>query len=213
MFKVILCFPLYCITACILSFAYSQNSVISKVDSAVLVNWNKLTIQSLHNRIKNITEKNEKKIYRDRIELANYTFGTNNENKIDTNTLRYSFLSFFSYLKRNFKGSFYLIETRYSGEYVQFRNYIVWAGVTDEYNKLSVVNFEFDKWILEDTTYQVRFCIKGKIKSFFTKIGQGINKCDVVITKFENGEAVESEYFPYKAIQKSSMIESVLRLK
>ena len=182
--------------------AYPQ----SQFDS-VFINWNKSTFESLNRQSRLATDSMQKALYVNRIVSVKEYLKIKSIDDLNVESIRYKFLE--TLFANRQQKDFYIIEANESGSKVLLRSYVLnmTSNNTSDVEFYSFVNGEWNKTgkFKQDNFYRI-----GDLKQYISKFGKGFNYDDIVITKFENGNIKESEYYLYSTLSAESKIKSIL---
>jgi len=182
--------------------SFGQSSLLKEVN-----NWNKLTLLSLEDGLKQARKSEEIREFQNgKISFSMYVDYKNGSTSIKS--IRYSLLK--NILSKKHK-DFYLMEANRSGERVEILSYLV------EFNgkiaDVFVYHFIDERWVLK-STYKGNLL---KLNRIFGKdlvpSRKGVNDDDVIISKFLNGKAITSKYYLDYTLPKDSGIEELLNIQ
>jgi hypothetical protein len=170
----------------------------------LFINWNKETVSSLKSIKETLTEQNYAK---NRLEARFAYWEIKDESQLNRNSIRYTFLKILN--KKIDSKDLVIIEADHSGEYYRIQNFVVYLNAN---NKLDLEIYRYDRnegWKLEKiiTSYD------GKINSILEKNGKDfINRDDIIVSHFELGKIVSSEYFLFETL-KNNEVKKIISIE
>ncbi len=170
----------------------------------LFINWNKETVSSLKSINETLTEQNYAK---NRLEARFAYWEIKDESQLNRNSIRYTFLKILN--KKIDSKDLVIIEADHSGEYYRIQNFVVYLNAN---NKLDLKIYRYDRnegWKLEKiiTSYD------GKINSILEKNGKDfINRDDIIVSHFEFGKIVSSEYFLFETL-KNNEVKKIISIE
>jgi hypothetical protein len=170
----------------------------------LFINWNKETVSSLKSINETLTEQNYAK---NRLEARFAYWEIKDESQLNRNSIRYTFLKILN--KKIDSKDLVIIEADHSGEYYRIQNFVVYLNAN---NKLDLEIYRYDRnegWKLEKiiTSYD------GKINSILEKNGKDfINRDDIIVSHFEFGKIVSSEYFLFETL-KNNEVKKIISIE
>lgn len=166
-------------------------------DSLLLLAWNKATVVSLKTSVNSARSIIIKNKYIDRLEMMSMP-------ETRTPSLRKGFLEQIT----NIKDHFYIIEADHSGEEVIIINYLI---NIDEKGKFfaKVYNYR-DKWRINDTIRKLNFHIQKNLRTYAVPMYMGFNENDVIITEFNYGKVIASEYYIRSTLANAVELKKIL---
>ncbi|MFV5697885.1 hypothetical protein ACM55H_05910 [Flavobacterium sp. ZT3R17] len=170
----------------------------------LFINWNKETVSSLKSIKETLTEQNYAK---NRLEARFAYWEIKDESQLNRNSIRYTFLKILN--KKIDSKDLVIIEADNSGEYYRIQNFVVYLNAN---NKLDLDIYRYDRnegWKLEKiiTNYD------GKINSILENKGKYfINRDDIIVSHFELGKIVSSEYFLFETL-KNNEVKKIISIE
>jgi hypothetical protein len=173
-----------------------------------LVNeWNKMTISSLETQFRMPTDNANKRKYKELLLTTplylGYIKGTSTQKSI-----RYGLIK--DILSKKYR-DFYILEANRSGEQVEIVSYLI----TMENKSAVVLIYDYlgGKWVLSPKTQRCIVKLSTDRGKQIVKWGDGVNKDDVILSKFIDGKIVSSEYYLDHTLSGINGIEKVLNLR
>lgn len=177
----------------------------------VFINWNKATLLSLNNHI-NSSQTSAKEIYRNRLSAFKAFIEIDDDNKVNSKSIRYQFLDEIFSKANSKKKDFYVIEANRSGESIELRNYLIYINSKNSVD-VDIYNYINGKWIKNVVTEKIDLHFDSNLKVYATKFGLGFNQDDVIITQFINNTINASEYYLYSTLLDVNSIKKILLLR
>jgi hypothetical protein len=170
---------------------------------SLFIAWNKATFLSLERQSNSlITDSSKRDFYANRIAALKAYLKIESVEANNSKSNRYTFLKLLS-LKE--KPPFYVVEANESGQRILIRNFVIYR----EKDSLRVDFYENEKtWRKTGTVKLGNDVLQNDLKTYFTQ--KGFNYDDIIVTKFREGVVVESEYFLFGTLSKSSGVNEVL---
>jgi len=179
---------------------FPQTNYNKKSIDELFINWNKSTVASLKSLKENEYAKN-------RLESRLAYWKIHDENQLNSNSIRYSFLKILG-KKINHKNCI-IIEADNSGEYYLIQNFVVYEKSND---KIDIEIYRYDRskgWILEKTVAN----FEENFNAIFENKGTSfINRDDIIISHFQHGEIISSEYFLFGTL-KNDEVKKIISIE
>lgn len=177
-----------------------ENSYAQKSIDTVIINWNRATLASVEAQISKVEDSTLQARYKNASEAITSMWG-----KTPTESIRYKFLKMINLKKREY----YIIETKESGSKIVIRNFVAYPNKN---NSVSIESYLYanQTWLRKKNCGIKDFTIKRQINSDLVSLWDGFNDNDIIITRFQNGQAVESVYFLYNTLSSTSNFKKIL---
>ena len=161
---------------------------------SVFIGWNKATFQSLKQQIASPNGIKKSSLYENRLVGLKAYLEIDSIGSFNRKSIRYEFLNTLFSECNCEKSDLYIIEADEEGYMMTIRNFVVYL------DSMHIPNVEFytfidGKWDLKGSGQINSFIAKNDLKEYVVDFGRGFNNDDVIITRFENAKAKESEYY------------------
>ena len=161
---------------------------------SVFIDWNKATFQSLKQELVTPNGIKKKDLYENRFEAFKAYLEIDSIGSVNRKSIRYAFLNTLFSECNCEKSDLYIIEADEEGYMMTIRNFVVYL------DSMHIPNVEFytfidGKWDLKGSGQINSFIDKNDLRDHVVDFGRGFNHDDVIITRFENAKAKESEYY------------------
>lgn len=184
--------------------AYAQRELDTE-----FVNWNKATFESLERQLQESKDSTQSALYQNRLSVIKGYWNIETTESVNDKSIRYKFLqTVFSNLGNSQK-SFYVIEANESGSKILLRNYVLHINHNGAV-EVQFYDFAREGWRKTGEFMQDSLYLRSDLKTYISPFGKGFNYDDIVITEFENGRLVESEYYLYSTLSVESKVKNVL---
>jgi len=173
-------------------------------NDAYFLQWNKTTLASLEKDANESLGIDEKSLYKNRFEAFKAKEGLVKAKK---NSLRYEFWQELD--QDNLLGkSFYIIETKNSGEMLTFKNLLIYLDDRD----FVIDDYRFDprnqKWVKHKSFRKPKFHLdREQNKVAFNK---GLMHDDIIVSKFQGLKALSVDYYLLNTVSKKGGISILL---
>jgi hypothetical protein len=176
---------------------------------SVFVKWNKLTFRSIERQQKSTYDTSQKKYYTNRLDALKKYFDIKDSASVNSKSIRYEFLKVL--FSRSYKKNsvFYLVESDESGYKVTIRNFVVYADSLNSVN-IDYYTFSNSTWSLVEKKALNSCVIDYNLQEYVTKFWKGFNQDDVIVTKFEFGNLVESYFYLFYTLSSKSCFKEFL---
>lgn len=175
----------------------------------VFVSWNRSTVQSLSMQKQLATDSIQKAMYGNRLLSVKEYWRIRDTADFNDKSIRYKLLKTVFAESKGRKKDFYIIEANETGSKVLLRSFVLYP------HSASIVDIEFydfvsGRWQKTGKATKDSFHLQADLKSYILKFGKGFNNDDIIITLFENGRVIESEYFLFETLSSKSNIKKIL---
>ncbi|MDJ1505250.1 hypothetical protein [Xanthocytophaga agilis] len=174
------------------------------------LSWNKATINSVKKNLSSVQDTAAKMSYLNRLEGLEMSLPTDDFNTIDTSIDRFKFTGIIKDELKT-KKSIYVIEYYELGDMITVKNYIIYRNSKKEFC-IDIYVLGTHKWIKNKETIRLKGYSEDAMTTHTTKYWGGVNKNDVIISKFENGKVNYVDFYLFKTLQSNPFIEKVLTL-
>jgi hypothetical protein len=182
---------------------------IYKDSDALFYNWNKASIQSLENSVKDATDSVIRKSYENRLAALPLALDIQDD-MLNKESIRWKFIE---QINKDFirEGrNWTVIEISKSGEKIRLLNYLIYY---DNPKKCTIVKYEYKAVGWQKMTEETRKLKKHDfdLKKLKVPWGTGHYHHDVIITNFKSETVLQSEYFLYTSLADKSALLSLIQ--